>query len=326
MSHTNSIPLVIVYLNNKLPSYAVENTIYLSKTFPKHEIILILNVENNYPRLKTLKNVKIYLLRSFQKELAHVTKYSKLPQSFRNGFWITTIARFRAIEIYMKSNDVKRILHLEADVLLLPEFPFHLPVFKTNKLAYPFISKNYASASILYVGSVNSLSELNNFALTQIKLDSNSTDMKILADFGNSQKKYFEKLYSGVGQLSGQVPGYIFDAATFGMYLTGHDPRNKRGLFRIYDNIAGHEILPKKLNFKMSGVGRIIVSRDNNSFILANLHIHSKNKKYFKVNCSTQRLKRNIYLAEKGPKTCFSLGIFTLMLLQSIFRRIGRRH
>jgi hypothetical protein len=326
MSQVKSIPLVIVYLNNKLPPYAIENTIYLSKTFPEHEIIIILNIKNNYARLRNLKNVKIYFINSFEKEIASVSEHSKLPHSFRNGFWITTIARFRALEFYMKNYNIERILHLEADVLLLPEFPFHLPVFNSNKLAYPYISKTYASASILYIGSINSLSKLNDFALTQIKLDSNSTDMKILADFGNSQSEYFENLYSGVGHLVGHIPKYIFDAATFGMYLAGHDPRNRRGLFRIYDNIAGHEIFPKSLNFQISAGGQILVSIENNTFVIANLHIHSKSKKYFEVNRSTQRLKRNVNLAKKGPKTYFSLGVFSSMLFHSILRRIGRRH
>jgi hypothetical protein len=43
----DALPIVIVYLNNKLPRYAQKNLNYLSKVFPDHKIFLVSNKFEN---------------------------------------------------------------------------------------------------------------------------------------------------------------------------------------------------------------------------------------------------------------------------------------
>ena len=45
------------------------------------------------------------------------------PKNFRENFWLTSLARFLALEDYLAQSN-EEIIHLESDVILAKDFPF----------------------------------------------------------------------------------------------------------------------------------------------------------------------------------------------------------
>jgi len=318
-------PIVIIYLNNILPRYAWKNLKYLSSTFPIKRIVVVSNVEENRSKIYNLKNVEFYFLDNFAKELSTLTHESKLPMDFRNGFWVSTIARFKALEIFMRHEGVKSALHIEADVLLLWNFPFGCDFLKTSKLAFPYVSEKKAAASIFYVGDISTLIDFNAFIVTSIKRDPGITDMGILANYGSLKEDQVVRLYSGFGDVANACSNYIFDAATFGMYLTGQDPRNSKGFVRTYFDVDDHVVKPSEIVFNFNEKKEAVVRIGNKNYILANLHVHSKQSKYFSKNRSEKLIRRAITDEYKHQKKTFSFEIWSGMVINYLVRRIRKK-
>ena len=317
-------PIVIIYLNNKLPRYARKNIKYLSRTFPKKRIVVVSNVEDNKSRISNLKNVEFYLLENFTREVSRLTLESKLPIDFRNGFWISTIARFKALEIFMRNEGVDRALHIEADVLLLWNFPFECDLLRNSKLAFPYVSENKAAASIFYVGDISTLVDFNTFIVTSIRRDPGITDMGILAEYGNTNDENVTRLFSGFGEILNACSDHIFDAATFGMYLTGQDPRNSKGFVRTYFDVDDHAVKPSKIIFNYNEKKESVVRIGSKNYILANLHVHSKQSKYFSKNRSGKLIRMAIADEYKQQKKTFSFEIWSGMVINYLVKRIRK--
>jgi hypothetical protein len=317
----DDFPIVVIYLNNRIPKYATKNIEYLTKTFAKKRIVLVSNIEANKNSIPTGKNAEFYLLNNFDEELARVTAGSELPNNFRNGFWISTIARFKALEIFMRNDGVTSALHIEADVLLLSNFPFKCEAFRSAKLAFPYVSERTAAASIFFVGNISTLINFNEFIEISIKSEPSITDMRILAKFGEANSNKVTRLFSGFGDYEKHCENHIFDGATFGMYLTGQDPRNSRGFVKTYFDIADHSLTPSQVNFKYLG-NEALVKLENKNYILTNLHIHSKQRKYFSYKRTNNLIRKAIEGSGKGGRVSFYAEAWLGLVTNYLNRRI----
>ena len=99
--------IVFCYLKNSLPKYALQNIIMTSKKFPDMRIVVISDI----PQLKLSRlsksNIEIFLTPNLEVEWSLVEKKLNHPKNFRGNFWFTTLARFKAIELFMVSNPNK---------------------------------------------------------------------------------------------------------------------------------------------------------------------------------------------------------------------------
>ena len=315
-------PIVLIYLNNQITKYIQQNLKLLSKTFPNRRIVLLSNNKNNRRRVPKYSNISFYFLKNFEQQCSELTDKSNLPRNFRNGFWISTIARFKALEIFMVQEGEHSALHIEADVLLLPNFPFDCKVFEEPKLAFPFVSEYMAAASIFYVGEVSLLTDFNNFIRKSIADEPGITDMKILANYGSIKQDHVVRLYSGFGDILNACSDYIFDAATFGMYLTGQDPRNSKGFVRTYFDVNDHAVKPSEIVFSCNEKKEAVVRIGDKNYILANLHVHSKQSKYFSKNRSGKLIRMAIVDEYKQQKKTFSFEIWSGLVIKYLVRRI----
>lgn len=318
-----SIPIVIVYLQNSLPNYARKNIEYLSKMFPKNLIYVISDLEIR-GSLKSLVNVELRQIKSMQSEINKIENLSSSPVKFRNGFWISTIARFKALEILMKSESLERILHIEADVLLLPGFPLDSHLFQNNLLAYPFVSDTDAAASVFYVGSLQALQDLNDFVFTTLDRDPTASDMRILFEFSKKYPKSVQRLFSGKENDDEPVGNWIFDAATFGMFLTGDDPRNAKGFSKIYANVPGHFISPSEYQFSFTEENHLLATRKAKTYEIMNLHIHSKKSRYFHYRNFSLAISRTANKDDKSVSSEFSFTVWTRLLMGYLQRRLSK--
>ena len=72
----------------------------------------------------------------------------------------------------------------------------------------------------------------------------------------------------------------IFDAAPIGMWMIGQDPRNHRGILRRYIDMNESYIHPGRTKYYL----RDSSITNSQGVSIFNLHIHSKEEKYFGRN------------------------------------------
>ena len=149
----------------------------------------------------------------------------KNMSAFRNGFWISTTARFYYIENLMKILHLKDVFHIENDVMLYETidnlYNYILKIHnieKIDKICMVEDSYNRVIPSILFFPNNNLLSELTQYITTTIS-NSNQfiNDMNILGTFPN---KYCLPTFPEKNK------SIVFDGAAIGQYLGGVDYRN----------------------------------------------------------------------------------------------------
>ena len=307
--------LVFVYSGNALPKYARKNIETTAIRWPNLEIILLSDKQ-----IKGIKssNVKNFVLK-LDINLENRLNFLRHDLKFRNGFWLHTLKRFLYLEEYAKQIN-ESYIHIESDVLLLDSFPLDKFSVITNDLAYPLISDEKGIASIFYVRDKLSIRRFNNFIFQKLLNNQRITDMSILSEYVKENpgrvyilptKPNFEcKEFSG-----------IFDGASFGIYLTGTDPRNKNGISDIFVDLTDHSVKPSQYHYLFRN-GKLLVTQDKLfTKQLYNLHIHSKNLKYFK---NMKKLSRNTEkLRNKNPrKMRFYIKVFMQMMCYKVLRKI----
>ena len=68
--------------------------------------------------------IQVWLYQENKSENSRLKENSNLPMSFRQGFWFSTTSRFFALEAFSRENKNAKILQIESDVWLSPNFPF----------------------------------------------------------------------------------------------------------------------------------------------------------------------------------------------------------
>lgn len=151
-------------------------------------------------------------------------KFSNLAQ-FRNGFWISTTARFYYIGMLMSLFSLKNVFHIENDVMLYESIDnlydyvkgFY-NIDKINKICMVEDSIDRVIPSILFFPNQNSINELTQYITATIKSSSKFiNDMNILGTF---QNKYLLSTFPE------HVESIVFDGAAIGQYLGGVDYKN----------------------------------------------------------------------------------------------------
>ncbi len=321
-SEMNEItPIVIVYLNSFLPSYAIKNIRYIEKTFPDREIIVLVKEEKYKKQERYFSRVKFTLPAGLDSEILELRFLTSHQRAFRNDFWNVTIVRFFALEKMMLEWSLDSIFHIEADVLVAPYFPFGKIEKLREKIAFPQVSDNSASGSVFYVNGVSLLQEMNLFFKQELKSDPELTDMTLLSRYSRAFKDSYFSLFSGLHTASA-TSSDVFDAATFGIYLTGGDPRNSRGWIEFYKDVEDHFVKPSTYNFSFSADNKIIASINDSEYVIQNLHIHSKNPKYFSLSWPSKKLSLQIKNSTRATSKEFSARAFCVLAQGFITRRI----
>jgi len=316
-------PIVIVYLNNRLPKYAIRNLVYLELTFPERNIYVVVSQQRHAKKPHKLRRTNFVHVKEIEKYLADLRAVTIHPQTFRNDFWNLTIARFFALESFMVEMGTKSIFHIEADVLLAPYFPFSRLEKLEKCIAFPRVSSKSAAASVFYVQDIKVLRTLNHFMKVSLLENPNLTDMGLLSDFSSKYKRLYVPLYSGAQAPLEEIEG-IFDAATFGIFLTGGDPRNNRGRIQTFRDIEDHDAKPSEYVYYFSNDDRLIAKNSSQEFEIQNLHIHSKNSKYFQKSWPSRRLIIQVEKSTYGPRTEFSVAVFLNLSYYFIINRVKK--
>lgn len=314
-------PIVLVYLNAYLPKYAARNLHYLEETFPGREIFVLVDKDKYAEKSYNLNRTKFVVLSDLKTEISGLRMLTNHPTGFRHDFWNVTIARFFAIEQFMITHNIDSVFHFEADVLVAPYFPFSELEKVKQKIAFPKVSNTSAAASVLYVNNPKTLSVMNAFFKVSLLDNPNWTDMKLLSEFTQTYNHLYFPLFSGIDPMKSNSQK-IYDAATFGIYLTGGDPRNSGGWVESYRNVDDHDTKPNEFEFYITPENIVIAKIENHEFEIQNLHIHSKNVKYFMAPWPSKKLILQIQGSRVGIQNEFSFSAYRSLVYGFLTRRL----
>ena len=282
--------IVFVHLNSQIPQYLLLNLHATVLLFPEQKIILIHNQE----KLKhKIAGVEFYKFESSQKflqiqdQLAH-------PKHFRNNFWFTAIGRFEALRDYMEMSG-EQIIHVESDVVLAKDFPFDKFQELETDIAFPLVANNRGVASTLFLGNIEAATKLVDFTLGECKIQPDITDMEILSKIVNKnelkvfllpiappKKNHFHEnnMYPNLESLDSSLKlfGGIFDGNDIGVYLYGSNPRNRRGLSKVGEEITGNFAATSSWKFDYN-LGRNFIDVQSDTLALSIFSIHATCKK-----------------------------------------------
>lgn len=327
---------VFVHLGPRLPKHLILNLENTSRKFPSISVILIVDVNCIVPKISG-----VFVFRFASSELAEEIQLKlSHPSDFRDNFWANSLIRFIALHQYISEHN-REIIHIESDVILSEDFPFAKFENLPKRIAYPVVSPSQGIASILYLRDKISSNLLIEEIKNQISKNPATTDMLIL---GSLMRRYPEKI-----QILPSAPtnaleislgsslqtnleygtshfGGIFDGADIGCFLAGHDPRNSKGKRHIRALIAGNYVNPRNLVFfysrsrnfpEVSGVptGRFLP--------LFNLHIHSKDLRFFRERSFEKILKNRIENSHLAETNELSLRAIAQVIKFASERRIN---
>lgn len=319
--------LVFVYLGNKLPKYVMLNLALVQARFEAHEVILLVDSKPLYDK-SVRDGLPVILVDNPKKSWKLVSASIGFSPKFRDDFWFKTVARFDALRAYMKENPDERILHIEADVLLSPSFPldffdqdFHAPI------AYPLTNFDQGVASTFFVKDLKSIEHFVKYCEQSFQKNSESTDVSILGSYYRDFPEFCwimptvpcEKFdfNSHVDAelkivMSKHFPDTngIFDASTWGQFMTGHDPKNSVGITPIFLNQSHHAVRTNNISFRIDETGRIFIHFMGKETEIFSLHIHSKSNKLFDSRRSARELMKISMHQHRGTIRKFSLQLF----------------
>jgi hypothetical protein len=288
----SDIDVVLVYLGGKFPKYVAKNLSYLKSNFPNYSITFVGDSEQTLAKASEL-SVNVFKTSNWIEISSSIYNLLDHPMKFRSGFWFHTIARFFAIAEFQKASR-NPLLQVECDVFLSKNFPFEKFLPLKEVVAYPMENVTQGAASVLWIGNDKLSAKLVETSLRLIRENPKHTDMTILGEIACKSLLPFTSLptihpkgkldqKSNLSDFSRNFYYFkgCFDALSYGMYMLGSDPRNKRGLSEVFKN-RSEQVLPDDIvhfGLNKSGMGIDIRLENGVCYPLFCLHNHSKNSK-----------------------------------------------
>lgn len=311
--------IALVYLGNRLPKYVRANLKYLSNTFPQAQVWLITDSQETKKKIEK-SGFNTWLFMDSESYWTEIAQKMNFPSQFRRGFWFLTLKRFKALEMFMDDHKGP-LMHVEADVFLMPSFPIENILRIAREMAFPIVGSGYAIASTLFMRDYDAIEKFNRFVEEQTKVNANAIDMTLLFEYWQNFPERVEILPSGPDH-EGNASGY-FDGAAFGTYLIGQDPRNFRGYTLKYSPIEWHSDKVQRFEYRISGQS-LLVGNDGIEKPLYSLHVHTKNPKLFQQNNLINELNSAINEHTKGARKVLTPRVLFPILSAAIQRRIKR--
>lgn len=324
---------VIVYLGTNIPNYVILNYFYLSKTFPTEDFTVISNNQVVFEECRK-KGINVWFCEPELLEKSGAETSESLDRNFRNGFWIYTATRFQAIAEFAKKYPNDSIMQIEADVLLLPNFPFATLRKIESELSYPISQESVGIASTLYFKNEKAAANFSKFVVSSYQLAPNTNDCEILGNYKNAHpervlvlpanlpiKDCFnqsatEEVFRIMTQNSKEFDG-IFDGASWGQFITGQDPRNTFGVRSYFKNRTHQATNCKVSSLTMNEFDEIIAEYNGIKKMIYSLHIHSKDDRLFNEG-NLEVLRDLIGKLPRRTMVRFSLKIFVSESLKII--------
>lgn len=340
MCQNCAVNIVFVHLNTTLPKYLKLNLSRHIKVFPEHQITLIHNGKVNPPKIEGLD----YYLYEEDDRWKRLESLYGHPKDFRGNFWLTSSARFFALDTYMSNEGKLELVHIESDVVIAKDFPFQRFQNQTKNLAYPLISEERGVGSVIYMRGTEGSKLLTANLVSEAEKNRNTTEMLSLRQTYDIHKEKIQVLPIGppVGKSYRNISNDsranlvasfgifqgLFDGVEIGQYFFGTDPRNRRGRTLIrHDIVNGYcNLADWSLVFNDTRGFPSLRFRDNfeeRSCDVFALHLPTKERGLFNFRSQVRLMKRKCLDSRNPMESRLLLGFFISSLVTSIIRRIS---
>jgi hypothetical protein len=324
------IEIVFVHLGPELPVYLAANIKRLQELWPTTRITLILDHELKPPQAT---NVYFYERNSEIKKL--ISRNNET-----DDFWIKSLERLFSLVGYALSRDSQNaILHVESDVLLMPNFPF-TEMSRLHRLTWNRYNDKKDVGALVFIPNRQSAEVLKKAIVETLEKTPGITDMTLLSivsnDLGLAQTFSNQLLpgnefYLGTKQsLNPEVVSDfklrgVFDPAQIGMWLAGLDPRNTFGFTRYQDKSfilnGDSEIDPSRIQFTIDQNKCLFGVMNNESEVpIWSLHIHSKNLKLFEEEWA-EELSRLVSKCQNRFRFHWNIKMTFLLINENYHRK-----
>ena len=328
----NTIDIVFIYFGKEVPKYVFRNLKHLKKQFNSNNVIF---ASDNLLALKRAEKIGVipFHYSLMNNELESIRKASKLDQEFRDHYWWKTSARILAVcEVQIHRQNA--VLHLESDVVLFPEFPVESILGFKEDIAFPVVSPSQGIASMLFIRNAEAASKLRKMFIETMLGDKTSSDMTILGklvhhkeikisimptlsnvekmdDLFNSGDYDFNHRHA-IGS-NYEVLGGCVDGLDYGLYFLGEDPRNSRGIKRLFQNRYETNLDLRNARIVIRGNEVKIKCRDS-YFRLWSMHIHSKDIRAFYFPVLKIILRFRSFQSKYGPRNLLTILRFIYLI------------
>jgi hypothetical protein len=293
---TANFEIVFVHLGDARAKHLWANIKGIQSIWPHVPITLVSDANENLERASHL-GINTFEFKT-NLDLNRAIESSGHDSNFRQGFWNYSILRLFAVLQYSESKPDLPLIHLESDIAILPNFPLE-KLANLKKPSWMKFNETHDVGSIFTVPNATFSQFLTLKLLEIISKNRNLTDMTLLSKFAEqhpSSMTYLPVSSSTQdsalrGDLRGSVEaektvenfqlfGGIFDSAPLGMWLLGQDPRNHLGRLLRYRALPESYIQAQTLKFEFDH--ELIALTTSAQVQVFNLHVHSKELKYFK--------------------------------------------
>lgn len=336
-----SLQVVFIHLGKSSVDHLWLNLSRHKSLFPNIEVTVILDFEGH------LKNVpigiNIYLFKRSDLFL-NENRFNSHDQKFRRGFWRYSLERIFAIVEYHEQMKLDQpLLHVESDVLLMPNFPWTF-LASQDRLFWNIYNSDRDVSALLFSPNKNSSYQFLQQVKSALSENPAHTDMTVLSKVREHNRdivQVFPALPRTIPELENPVSldenaietAYskltwpkdgIFDGAAIGMWLCGHDPRNNYGNAIIHDSspiVSGDSIIdPSSINYELNDDGslNLISPFTNSSVPLWSLHVHAKSLEMFGEKWIYELSKYVELSWNKEQMPIFRLGALKNMLVESV--------
>jgi len=337
MSDTDIIEcmrIVFAHFGSRIPKFLILNMIRVGLMYEKYPVTLLTDQKPFKFQQPNISITKVQRDNSWvliEHQLTH-------PRKFRNNFWFTSLIRF--IEIAKFGLDCnEKMLHIESDVVTSSDLPLDKLELINEPLAFPLFNDEMGIASLLLVNKKQGSQLLLDECLAAVKNDSKTTDMLVLGQLARNYPNKVLILPSFIdtrnmlrsqdvdykNKITLNIPkfGGVFDGLDIGQFIFGEDARNNRGLriLRRMNPYSNLNVLSCEYKFKSNRDFPYLIGHNQFSFPLYSIHIHSKNKRAFKLD-NSRYLRKYFYNSRLGRTNEFEPITFLSGLTRFISRRI----
>jgi len=256
--------------------------------FPGVEVVLAGNSTNS-KRLADVEGIKFVQLEESlgdPNKTPEKIRRSGYDLKFWDGYWQKTFDRLLAIELAHRELASGPVLHIETDVILLKDFPFD-KIASSKKLMWAAHSDTSDIASIVFSPTPSLSHWLAAEVMIAAAEDPAMNDMAALNLVRNRNPSVVE-LFSPTPNFGNEGPaGWVFDGLQYGDWLFGWDPNAHWGFKRRRLETTAFSDKVKRMKFEVIE-GSLWVSEGGKKALVANLHIHSKETRFFATDISKE--------------------------------------
>lgn len=276
-------PLVFVYLGNPPPKYA-KHALRFAARAHSGPVVLLTDVNHSVPESTRYSVDRINdwydptVFASFKKK-------SNLDPDFMGGLWFHALERFFVLSQYMRKTGFNSFFHAELDVMVFDlSGVSDLCDSRGSGLFAVQDGPSRVMASLIYVNDASKFEHFLRFAASDVTMANEMEMMGRYFSFFPSHAHalpstpVFEKGARHSDPAHSAASLGLFDAAAFGQWIFGVDPRLVRYVVKSQFSNESVDFDMRQLRFRFSWKTwqLEVMMAGGYPYLLRNLHVHSK--------------------------------------------------